>query len=83
MEAIEAALLEEKAPPTVRVAMTKERFLAWNPESEFLYEYEDGFALQTTGTKKEERYLIVTIQDQFVATASYQQGGRLLAETDC
>ena len=42
----------------VRVSMTREQFLEWNPDEGFLYEYDNGFAVQTTGRKKEERYII-------------------------
>jgi len=83
MEAVETELLETEAPPVARVPMTKAQFLTWNPEDEFLYEYKNGFALRISGMKKEERYLIVNIQDRFAKTSSYQQGDRLLAETDC
>ncbi|MBC7891455.1 MAG: hypothetical protein H7Y12_04505 [Sphingobacteriaceae bacterium] len=68
MDVSETDLLEDEAPPLVRVPMTKEQFIAWNPDDGFLYEYENGFALQTTGMKKEERYLFRNLQKAFRKT---------------
>lgn len=79
---MENATLELETPAR-RVPMTKAQFLAWNPDDGFLYEYENGFALQTTGMKKAERYLIVNILNKFSVLPAYQEGARLLPESDC
>ena len=82
MESTLAVLCEDEMP-IVRIPMSKERFLNWNPDDDFVYEFDNGFAEPTTGMKKDERYLIINIQDKFSLLPMYQQGARLLAETDC
>lgn len=81
---MESTLLE--APDeevVVGIPMSKQRFLNWNPDDDFLYEFDNGTAIPTDGMKKAERYLTVNIQDKFATLKAYQDGGRLLAETDC
>lgn len=82
MESTLAVLCEDEMP-VVRIPMSKERFLNWNPDDDFVYEFDNGLAEPTTGMKKGERYLIINIQDKFSVLPMYQQGSRLLAETDC
>ncbi len=79
---METVLLDEN-PVTSRLPMTKEQFLNWSPDTGLLFEFENGFAEPTTGMKKEERYLVINIQDRFSQTNAYKLGSRLLPETDC
>ena len=81
MESTLLETTEEKA--VVGIPMSKEQFLSWNPESNFLYEFDNGLAIPTDGMKKAERYLVVNIQDKFATLKEYQEGGRLLVKTDC
>lgn len=67
------AVLEQEEIDDVRIPMLKEAFLNWNPDDGFLYEYNSGFAEQTTGMKKEERCIIGNIQDKFDATNAYRE----------
>ena len=62
--------------------MSKETFLNWSPDDGFLYEYDNGFAEQTTGMKRKERYVIGNIQDKFDTTQAYQQRAMLFEESD-
>lgn len=59
---MQSAVLEPEEVDDVRIPMSKETFLNWNPDDGFLYEYDNGFAEQTTGMKKEERYITVTFR---------------------
>ena len=77
------AVPQKDETSVIRIPMSKERFLNWNPDDDFVYEFDNGFAEPTTGMKKDERYLIINIQDKFSVLPMYQQGTRLLAETDC
>lgn len=79
---MESAVLEPEEVDDVRIAMSKETFLNWNPDDGFLYEYDNGFAEQTTGMKKEERYIISNIQDTFDTTNAYRERAKLLPESD-
>ncbi len=68
--------------PDRRIPMSKAQFLAWHTNDDFLYEYEDGFAVPTTGTKKNERYIIRNIQEAFRKTTAYAERGYLYEEND-
>lgn len=65
---MESAILEQEEVDDVRIPMSKEAFLNWNSDDGFLYEYANGFAEQTSGTKNNERYIISNIQDKFSTT---------------
>lgn len=81
---MEATLLEKsEANLMAGIPMSKQQFLNWNGDDAFLYEFDNGMVIPTDGMKKGERYLVVNIQDKFAALEAYQNGGRLLAETDC
>jgi len=81
---MEATLLERPAVNVMAgIPMSKQQFLNWNGDDEFLYEFDNGIVIPTDGMKKAERYLVVNIQDKFAALDAYRNGGRLLAETDC
>lgn len=66
----------------VRIPMTKEQFLTWDADDGFLYEYDNGFAVQTTGMKKKERYIIRNIQEAFRKTTAYAERGHMYEEND-
>ena len=81
---MESTLLEmPEEAAVVGIPMSKQRFLNWNPDDGFLYEFDNNLAIPTDGMKKAERYLVVNILDKFAPLKAYQDGGRLLAETDC
>ena len=82
MEAVETELLETEVPPVARVPMTKAQFLAWEPEDGFLYEFDNGYAEQTTGMKKSERPLIRAIQMAFQQTTAFAENAMLFEETE-
>jgi Uma2 family endonuclease len=67
----------------VRIPMTKAEFLRWNPDDEFVYEYNDGFAEQTESMKNNERHIVRNIQRKFRATQAFIQDGYLFEESDC
>jgi Uma2 family endonuclease len=77
-------LLDEDEPEVaeVRIPMSKETFLRWNPENEFQYEYDNGFAEQTMGMKNIEYYLVANLEDAFYQTQAFREKGKLLQETD-
>lgn len=80
---MESTLLEtpdEEA--VVGIPMTRQRFLSWNPDDGFLYEFENGLAIPTDGMKKEERYLIRNVQKAFQKTKAFQENGYLFEEND-
>lgn len=82
---MEATVLEKKdvvETGEVRISMTKEQFLQWNPDEGFLYEYDNGFAVQTTGTRKNERYIIRTIQEAFRKTSAFTEDACLYEQND-
>lgn len=79
---MESAVLEPEEVDDVRIPMSKETFLNWNPDDGFLYEYDNGFAEQTTGMKKEELYIVRNIQKKFLTTATFSQDGWLHEEPD-
>lgn len=79
---MESALLEQQEIDEVRTPMAKEAFLKWSPNDGFLYEYNDGFAEQTTGMKRNERHIISNIQDKFAATNAFAQRAKLFEESD-
>lgn len=81
---MESTLLEttdEEA--VVGIPMTKQRFLNWNPDDGFLYEFENGLAIPTGGMKNVERPIIQKILRKFTQTVAYQQMGEILPETKC
>lgn len=81
---MERATLEQQEAEIdeIRIPMSKETFLNWSSDDGFLYEYVNGFAEQTTGMKRKERYIISNIQDKFDTTQAYQQRGKLFEESD-
>ncbi|CAN5280729.1 hypothetical protein BH09BAC4_BH09BAC4_51710 [soil metagenome] len=81
---MESTLLEtpdEEA--VVGIPMTRQRFLSWNPDDGFLYEFENGLAIPTDGMKNVERPIIQKILRKFTQTVAYQQMGEILPETKC
>lgn len=81
---MENSLLEnEPEVADVRIPMTKAEFLNWNPDDEFLYEYDGACAEQLHAMQNTERYLVRNIQDFFVKTTAYQQRSHLFEETEC
>ncbi len=81
---MESTLLETPdVEAIIGVPMSKQRFLNWNPDDGFLYEFENGLAIPTDAMKNIERPIIQKILRKFTQTAAYQQMGELLPETKC
>ena len=74
--------MEQEEVDDVRIPMSKEAFLEWNPDDGFLYEYDNGSAEQTSGMKKTERYIISNIQAKFSTTEAFRQRAWLFEESD-
>lgn len=82
---MEATVLEKEevvVSTEVRIPMTKEQFLTWDTNDDFLYEYDNGFAVQPTGMGKKERYIIRNIQKAFRRTAAFAEDAYLYEEND-
>lgn len=79
---MESAVIEQEEVADVRIPMPKAQFLNWNPDDGFLYEYDNGYAEQTTGMKKNERYIVSNVLDKFETTQAYQERAKLLPESD-
>jgi Uma2 family endonuclease len=81
---MEATLLEK--PLTPRYAgrrMTKADFLAWDSDDAFVYEFDHGRLEPTKSMKQEEMYLLGNLEEFFIQTEAFRQGGRLRGEIDC
>lgn len=79
---MESAVLEQEEVDDVRIPMSKQTFMNWNPDDGFLYEYDNGFAEQTSGTKKQERYITSNIQAKFVLTEACSRRAWLFGRSD-
>lgn len=80
---MESTLLEKPDEETLAgIPMSKQRFMNWNPDDGFLYEFESGFAIPTDAMRKEERYLVRNVQRAFQKTKAFQEGGCLFEEND-
>ncbi len=79
---MESTLLEAQDEATdVRIPMSKQQFMNWNPDNGFLYEFENGFAIPTDGMRKEERYLVRNVQVAFQKTKAFQEKGYMFEES--
>lgn len=81
---METTLLETPDQETVLgMPMSKQKFLNWNGDDEYLYEFDNGYAIPTDAMKNVERPIIQKILRKFTQTKAYQQMGELLTETKC
>ncbi len=81
---MESTLLEKPDEEMlVGIPMSKQRFMNWNPDDGFLYEFENGLAIPTDAMKNVERPVIQKILRKFTQTAAYQQMDELLPKTKC
>lgn len=79
---METTLLETPTPETVvSIPMSKQAFLNWDGDDEYLYEFDNGYAIPTDGMRKEERYLVRNIQKAFRKTHAFQENGYLFEES--
>ena len=69
---MESAVLEQEEVDDVRIPMSKEVFMNWNPDDGFLYQYDNGFAERTSGMKNKELHITSNIQAKFVLTESFR-----------
>lgn len=80
---MDAELIDEPEVADVRIPMTKEEFLKWNPDDGFLYEYDGAYAEQNHAMKNTERYLVRNIQRNYQTTDAFRQNDWLFEETEC
>lgn len=79
---METTLLEKPEEEVLTgIPMSKRKFLNWNPEDGFLYEFDNGYAIPTDAMRKEERYLVRNIQKAFRKTLSFRENGYLFEES--
>lgn len=79
---METTLLEKPEEElVVGIPMSKQEFLNWNPEDDFLYEFDNELAIPTDGMRKEERYLVRNIQKAFRKTRAFEENGCLFEES--
>lgn len=64
------------------IPMSKQRFMNWNPDDGFLYEFDNGTAIPTDGMKKEERYLVRNVQRALQKTKAFLDGGFMFEESE-
>ena len=60
-----------------------EKFYQWKPVDGFKYEWVDGKIEKTTRSMTpDQQYIALNLQDKFIPTKAFQQGDRLVVETD-
>lgn len=79
---MESAVLEQEDVDDVRIPMSKAAFINWNPDDGFLYEYDNGFAEQTSGMENKELLIISNIQDKFSTTNAHAERTKPYEEAD-
>ena len=62
--------------------MSKEDFLHWESDDNYIYEFNEGVLEPTTSMRQDEITLLKQLTRRFSQTAQYQQGGELIAEVD-
>ena len=62
--------------------MTKDDFLRWESDDNYVYEFNDGILEPTTGMRQDEVYLFDAIESRFFQTNVFREGGRLRSEVD-
>ncbi|MCY7356693.1 MAG: Uma2 family endonuclease, partial [Rudanella sp.] len=62
--------------------MEKDDFLRWESDDNYVYEFNDGILESTIGMRQNESYLFTNLENQFIRTAIFQNGGRLRAELE-
>ena len=62
--------------------MTKDDFLRWESDDNYVYEYNDGVLEPTTGMRQDENYLLTNLETAFFKTSAFQKGDRLRSEMD-
>lgn len=69
-------------PQYAGIRMTKDEFLRWESDDNYVYEFNEGILVPKTGMRQEEEYLLYNLENKFFQTPSFQQGGRLRPELD-
>ena len=62
--------------------MSKEDFLRWESDDNYVYEFDNGLLIPTTSMRQDENQLVANLENCFFATQSFRDGGRLRAEMD-
>ncbi len=62
--------------------MTKEAFLRWESDDNYVYEFDNGLLIPTASMRQNETYLLKQLTRRFSQTEYYTEGGELLAEVD-
>lgn len=69
-------------PKYAGLTMTKDDFLRWESDDNYVYEFNNGVLEPTTGMRQDEDYLLTNIENLFYQTDSFRTGDRLRAEMD-
>ena len=60
--------------------MTKEAFLHWESDDNYVYEFDNGLLTPTTPIRQDENQLVTNLDNCFFTTQSFRDGGRFRAE---
>lgn len=63
--------------------MSKDDFLRWESDDEYVYEWNEGVLEPTQGMKQEEMQIARLLCRSFTKTEAYRQKGELMLEIDC
>lgn len=63
--------------------MSKDDFLRWESDDEYVYKWNDGVLEPTNGIKQDEMQIARLLCRHFTHTNAYQNGGELMPEIDC
>lgn len=69
-------------PKYAGIRMSKEEFLNWESDDNYVYEYTNGILEPTTSMRQEEIPLFTNLENAFFSTQTFREGGRLRAEVD-
>lgn len=62
--------------------MSKEDFLHWESDDNYVYEFDNGLLIPTTSMRQDENQLVANLENYFFTTQAFRDGGRLRAEMD-
>ena len=77
--------MKQTIPKFDGIRMTYDEFQNWNPEIEegIKYEWDNGVVEAEERVKFKEQKIVYQLQNQFLKTASFQNGDGLLSEVEC
>lgn len=62
--------------------MTKNEFLRWESNDNYVYEFVGGIREPITGMRQDENYLLTNVENVFLSTSALEKGSRLRPEMD-